>query len=241
MTTLLHISASPRGQRSESLAIAATFLDAVRGCPPRRRDRARGTSGTARCPNSARPPPPPRWRSSPAPTRRATRPRPGGRRATPFERFAAADRYLFTRADVERRRPVHPQAVHRRRQPARHGLRLRPRARATPACSTDKQAAVDLHRAPSTAPTAAPRSAATSSSPTSTTGCAGPASTTSATSPSGPTSPPPTRSPDAARRTPERPGSPEGSCPQQGPPCWRGDPTAQPADQPSSRCAPGTR
>jgi FMN-dependent NADH-azoreductase len=30
MTTLMHISASPRGQRSESLAIAATFLDELR-------------------------------------------------------------------------------------------------------------------------------------------------------------------------------------------------------------------
>ena len=29
LTTLLHLSASPRGQRSESLAIAATFLDAM--------------------------------------------------------------------------------------------------------------------------------------------------------------------------------------------------------------------
>ena len=30
MTTLLHISASPRGQRSDSLAIAATFVDELR-------------------------------------------------------------------------------------------------------------------------------------------------------------------------------------------------------------------
>src|SRR3954454_21122204 len=34
MTTLLHISASPRGQRSESLAIAATFLDELRASHP---------------------------------------------------------------------------------------------------------------------------------------------------------------------------------------------------------------
>ena len=34
MTTLLHISASPRGQRSESLAIAATFLDELRATHP---------------------------------------------------------------------------------------------------------------------------------------------------------------------------------------------------------------
>lgn len=34
MTTLLHISASPRGQSSESLAIAATFLEAVRDARP---------------------------------------------------------------------------------------------------------------------------------------------------------------------------------------------------------------
>ena len=34
MTTLLHISASPRGQRSESLAIAASFLDELRATRP---------------------------------------------------------------------------------------------------------------------------------------------------------------------------------------------------------------
>ena len=34
MTTLLHISASPRGAASESLAIAATFLDAYRDTHP---------------------------------------------------------------------------------------------------------------------------------------------------------------------------------------------------------------
>ena len=34
MTTLLHISASPRGQHSESLAIAATFLDELRATNP---------------------------------------------------------------------------------------------------------------------------------------------------------------------------------------------------------------
>ena len=34
MTTLLHISASPRGERSESLAIAATFLDELRSAHP---------------------------------------------------------------------------------------------------------------------------------------------------------------------------------------------------------------
>ena len=34
MTTLLHISASPRGQRSESLAIAAMFLDELRATHP---------------------------------------------------------------------------------------------------------------------------------------------------------------------------------------------------------------
>jgi FMN-dependent NADH-azoreductase len=34
MTKLLHISASPRGPRSESLAIAKTFLDAVRETDP---------------------------------------------------------------------------------------------------------------------------------------------------------------------------------------------------------------
>ena len=34
MTTLLHISASPRGQRSESLAIATTFLGELRAAHP---------------------------------------------------------------------------------------------------------------------------------------------------------------------------------------------------------------
>ena len=34
MTRLLHISASPRGERSESLAIAATFLDTFRDAHP---------------------------------------------------------------------------------------------------------------------------------------------------------------------------------------------------------------
>ena len=34
MTTLLHISASPRGQRSESLALARTFLDELRSVDP---------------------------------------------------------------------------------------------------------------------------------------------------------------------------------------------------------------
>ena len=34
MTTLLHISASPRGERSESLTIAATFLDELRSAHP---------------------------------------------------------------------------------------------------------------------------------------------------------------------------------------------------------------
>ncbi len=34
MTTLLHISASPRGERSETLAIAATFLDELRAIHP---------------------------------------------------------------------------------------------------------------------------------------------------------------------------------------------------------------
>src|SRR5215213_5015065 len=34
MSTLLHISASPRGPRSESLAVAATFLDELRATHP---------------------------------------------------------------------------------------------------------------------------------------------------------------------------------------------------------------
>ena len=34
MTKVLHISASPRGARSESLALASTFLDTVREVSP---------------------------------------------------------------------------------------------------------------------------------------------------------------------------------------------------------------
>ena len=34
MSRLLHISASPRGARSESLALATTFLDSYRALPP---------------------------------------------------------------------------------------------------------------------------------------------------------------------------------------------------------------
>ena len=134
MTRLLHISASPRGAASESLAIAEEFLAVVRDVRPESRSTP-STCGTARCPSSAPPPPAPRWPSSPARPRPASRPPPGRPRRSTFERFAAADEYLFTRADVEPRHPLHPQAVHRRRQPARHGLRLRPRPPATPACS----------------------------------------------------------------------------------------------------------
>ena len=46
MTPLLHISASPRGDRSESLALARIFLDGVRASRPRSRSPT-GTSGTA--------------------------------------------------------------------------------------------------------------------------------------------------------------------------------------------------
>ena len=96
MTTLLHISASPRGAKSESLAIAETFLAAYRethpdveiadlgpvgrhaaGVRPGRRRRQDG--GLRRCRPDGR----------------------GGHGVAPapseaFERFAAADAYLFS-------------------------------------------------------------------------------------------------------------------------------------------------
>ena len=64
--------------------------------PPRRRPSSTGTSGTAPCPSSARPPRPPRWRSSPAPTPRATRPPHGAPRARRSSASTPPTHYLFT-------------------------------------------------------------------------------------------------------------------------------------------------
>src|SRR3954447_16332642 len=83
MSTLLHISASPRGTASESRAIAATFLDAYRDAHPDDEivewDLWDGTlpefGPAAAAAKMAR--------SSPARTRRATRPAPGRPRSTP--------------------------------------------------------------------------------------------------------------------------------------------------------------
>jgi len=56
MTTLLHISASPRGEASESLQIARVFIESYREAHPGA-DVSPGTCGTAACRSSARPPP----------------------------------------------------------------------------------------------------------------------------------------------------------------------------------------
>ena len=78
MTTLLHISASPRGERSESLAIAQTFLDVYADTHPETTIETWDLwDGSLR--SSARPPLTPRWRCSPGRIPRATRLR-GGRR-----------------------------------------------------------------------------------------------------------------------------------------------------------------
>ena len=96
MTTVLHLSASPRGDHSESLAIAETFLEHLPRRAPRPRSSTTSTSGTARCRNSGPPPRTRKWRSSPARRPRATARRRGVAARQTFERFAAADKYVFS-------------------------------------------------------------------------------------------------------------------------------------------------
>ena len=128
---------------------------------------------------------------------RARRPWPGRPPATTFERFAAADRVPVQRADVERRHAVHPQAVHRRRQPARPGLRLRPR-RGYTGLLTGKKAAVVYTSAVYGAGRGRRVRRRTSSRRIFDDWLRWAASRTSPRSRSGPTSPPPTPRPAAA-------------------------------------------
>ena len=220
MTTLLHISASPRGQRSESLAIAGTFLDQLRAAHPQvtveHWDLWDGTlpefgppAAAAKMAVFAGSDP----EGDEAAAWRAAR--------DTFERFDSADYYLFTVPMWNASVPyILKQFIDVVSQPGMI-FGFDP-VRATPACwrTSGSQSSTP---ALSTAPTAALASATTSSSRTSRTGCAGPASTTSAASRSAPTWPPPTRRRDAAPRTPAPPRSPEGSCPPPSRPCWRGD------------------
>src|SRR5947208_14052058 len=95
MTTLLHISASPRGARSESLALAATFLDSYRDAHPEDRvDSFDLWDGTL-----------PPFGPAAAGAKMAVfaGQQPTGEQAdawqaarATFRRFAAADRYLFS-------------------------------------------------------------------------------------------------------------------------------------------------
>ncbi len=96
MTTLLHISPSPRGAKSESLAIAETFLSVYTDTHPDRRDPAPGTCGTARLPEFG----PAAAHAKMAVFAGAD---PMGEEAAAwraardtFRRFAAADAYLFS-------------------------------------------------------------------------------------------------------------------------------------------------
>ena len=102
-----------------------------------------GTCGTARLPAfgpaaAAREDGRIRRREPPRGRRRLGRPH---ARRSPFRR---GRQLPLQGADVEPRYPVHPQAVHRRRQPARPGLRLRP-GQGTPAWSP-AQARRRLHQ-----------------------------------------------------------------------------------------------
>ena len=118
-----HLRFPPR-PRSESLAIAATFLDECARPTPASRS-STGTSGTARARvRRAR-----RGRQDGDLRRRRPRGRLGhrlARRSRQFKRFDSADYYLFTvpmwNASVR-----YILSSHRRHQPARHDLRLRPR------------------------------------------------------------------------------------------------------------------
>ena len=201
MSRLLHISASPAGAESESLAIAATFADAYRethgdvvdhfdlwdGTLPAFGPAAAGAKMTVFAGGEPAGPAGRRVAGRPADLRplRLLRPLP------------------VQRPDVELRRPVHPQAVHRRRVPARLGLLLRPRTRVhgSPARQEGRRR---LHQRRVRGRPPARRSAPTTRPRSWTAGCAGPGSPTSAPSSSARTSPPPTPRPDAARRTPRR-------------------------------------
>ena len=127
MTTLLHISASPRGEHSESLALATTFLDTYHQWHPRPHEIREWDlwdgSLPAFGPDAAAAKMDvfagiePRGRGS----------RPGG--ATGRSSGASPPTLPVQRPDVERQRALQAQAAHRRGEPARHGLRLRSRRR----------------------------------------------------------------------------------------------------------------
>jgi FMN-dependent NADH-azoreductase len=95
MTTLLHISASPRGEASESLSIARTFLDAYRaGHPDHRIDEFDLWDGTL-------PPFGPDAAAAKMAVFAGQEPSGAAARAwdaatRTFDRFAAADAYLFS-------------------------------------------------------------------------------------------------------------------------------------------------
>src|SRR3954447_12336926 len=95
MTTLLHISASPRGQRSEPLAIAETFLDELRathhGVTVEHWDLWDGT-----LPESAPPAAAAKRAVFPGADPEGDEPRAWRAARDTFERFDSYDNYLFT-------------------------------------------------------------------------------------------------------------------------------------------------
>ena len=126
MTKLLHLSASPRSQQVRVPGAGRDLPRPVRrACTPTTRS-STSTSGTARSPSSGRRPPAAKMDVFAGLT-------PTGPGADAWAAAAGDVRALrggrqvpVQRPDVERRHPLHPQAVHRRGQPARHGVRLRP-------------------------------------------------------------------------------------------------------------------
>ncbi len=129
MTTLLHIAASPRGEKSESLALAETFLDTYRDTNP---DHIVETwnlwDGTL-----------PEFGPAAAAAKMAVfaGADPQGESAAAWrdatERSSASPPPTATCSACRCGTPgaLHAQAVHRRRVPAGHGLRLRPGRRYT--------------------------------------------------------------------------------------------------------------
>jgi FMN-dependent NADH-azoreductase len=95
MTTLLHISASPRGPRSESLALAASFLETYRGLHPDH-EIAEWDLWDGSLPEFG-----PAAAGAKMDVIAGTTPTGAGALAwsaarTAFDRFAAADKYLFS-------------------------------------------------------------------------------------------------------------------------------------------------
>ena len=141
-TPAAHLGLTPRRRVRVPRHRRRPSCDAYRDDPPGRHDRDLGPVGR----HAARVRPgrrrTPRWRSSPVPIRtgeEAARVAPGERHVRAFRRRRPLP---VQRADVERRHPVHPQAVHRRGQPARPGLRLRPGRAGYTGLLTGRKAAV---------------------------------------------------------------------------------------------------